>query len=83
MLSDAQLWLDQPLLNFGWLLQGDESAEGTAKRFDSRDSFNFDLATGTRTIPVLTIEFTPVPEPGAVALLLIAGAAVLVRRARL
>jgi hypothetical protein len=35
--ADAQGWLDEPGSNFGWLLLGGESANGTAKRFDSRE----------------------------------------------
>jgi hypothetical protein len=79
MTADAQLWLEQPAANFGWLLLGDESVQGTAKRFDSRDSFNFDIVTGVRTIPVLTIEYISVPEP-ATSMLLLLGAAVAARR---
>ena len=79
MAADAQLWLEQPAANFGWLLLGDESVQGTAKRFDSRDSFNFDIVAGARTIPLLTIEYTVVPEPRANMLLLL-GAAVAARR---
>jgi len=38
MAADVQAWLNQPATNFGWLLQGNESLSGTAKRFDSRES---------------------------------------------
>jgi hypothetical protein len=57
MVADVQSWLDNPASNFGWLVLGDESTLGTAKRFDTRES---------ASPPVLTIEFTrgiPTPRP--------------------
>ena len=60
MVADVQSWLDNPASNFGWLVLGDESASGTAKRFDTRES---------ASPPVLTIEFirgprvAPSPRP--------------------
>jgi hypothetical protein len=36
MVADVQGWLDDPSTNFGWIMTGDESANGTIKRFDSR-----------------------------------------------
>jgi len=53
MVADVQSWLDNPASNFGWLVLGDESGSGTAKRFDTRES---------ASPPVLTIEFTPAPR---------------------
>jgi hypothetical protein len=52
LVTDAQLWLDQPATNFGWLLLCDtESANFTARRFGTReDSVN---------TPLLTIDYTP------------------------
>lgn len=38
MVADAQSWLDDPAVNFGWMLVGNESARFTARRFDSRES---------------------------------------------
>ncbi len=35
--SDVSAWLANPATNFGWVLLGDESAKGTAKRFDTRE----------------------------------------------
>ena len=55
--SDAQNWLEDPAGNFGWILIGDESEAGTAKRFDSRESFDFDVITGNRTAPRLIVEY--------------------------
>jgi hypothetical protein len=53
MVADAQAWLDNPASNFGWLVLGDETTIGTAKRFDTRES---------ASPPMLTIEFTPAPR---------------------
>ena len=51
MVSDVQEWLDQPGLNFGWILIGDEFTNST-RRFDSRE--NSDPALR----PVLEVEFS-------------------------
>ncbi|GAB4311586.1 MAG: hypothetical protein Kow0059_01730 [Candidatus Sumerlaeia bacterium] len=50
MVADVQDWINNPGNNFGWILIGDESAAGTAKRFDSREG---------ATVPVLAIDLTP------------------------
>src|SRR5882724_4679435 len=49
MVADVQSWLDNPTINFGWLVRGDESGSATAKRFDTRES---------ASPPVLTIQYT-------------------------
>lgn len=36
--ADVTAWLAGPAVNHGWVVVGDESAAGTAKRFDSRES---------------------------------------------
>ena len=36
MVADVQAWVDNPSVNFGWLVKGNESTTTTAKRFDSR-----------------------------------------------
>ena len=58
LVADVQGWLDGPSTNFGWLLQGDESAMPTAKRFASRE--NATIASRPR----LTVDFSP-PGGGA------------------
>lgn len=59
MLTDIQSWLNDPSINFGWLVHGDESTSSTAKRFDTRES---------ASPPVLTIEYiTTTPTPTATA----------------
>jgi hypothetical protein len=54
---DVQSWLDNPASNYGWLLKGDETTAGTAKRFDSREH------PTVANRPTLEIEYTVVPEP--------------------
>lgn len=51
MVADVQNWLDNPSQNFGWILLGNESANQTAKRFDTKEN----PAEGNR--PVLTVTF--------------------------
>jgi hypothetical protein len=38
LLADVAGWAAGPATNFGWILIGDESGPGTAKRFDSREN---------------------------------------------
>ncbi len=52
MVADVQSWLDAPAGNFGWLLLGNEQANGTAKRFDTREN----PVIANR--PVLTVTYT-------------------------
>lgn len=60
--ADVQLWLDNPGANFGWmLLPEDERIRKSARSFASREDANGG--------PMLVIEFTPVPEPAASALI--------------
>lgn len=56
--ADAQAWVNAPASNHGWLLRGDESLAGSAKRFDTREN----AVEAFR--PVLVVDFTPVPGPG-------------------
>ena len=59
MIDDVQSWVDNPDLNFGWILVGFEGAALTAKRFDSREN----AIAANR--PVLTVKFTPPNIPTA------------------
>jgi hypothetical protein len=54
MIADVESWLAAPQSNFGWLVQGDESASanGEARRYDSRENENENVR------PLLTIEYT-------------------------
>jgi len=57
MLADVQSFLDSADTNFGWIVIGqDDFANGSAKRFDSREN------TNTTFRPVLTVTFAP-PDP--------------------
>ncbi len=69
ILSDVQLFASDGAQNFGWFIVGDESAVGTARRFDSSESAAFG-----GIVPRLEIEFTIVPAPASIALLLVGGA---------
>ncbi|XSG84695.1 MAG: DNRLRE domain-containing protein [Methylohalobius sp. ZOD2] len=60
MTTDVQTWLDDPSLNHGWILIGDEGGFGTAKRFASRENT-------IAPTPALTVDFTP-PASGNLAL---------------
>ena len=42
-IADAQLWLDNPSLNFGWILLSTEVGTTTAKRFASKENGNVAL----------------------------------------
>ena len=61
LVADVAGWLANPSGNFGWALLGDESANSTAKRFDSRenDAANRPRLTVTYTVAVERV-FTPV-----------------------
>ncbi|MDB6122435.1 MAG: uncharacterized protein JWQ71_1428 [Pedosphaera sp.] len=62
LVLDVQNWLNNPSSDFGWiLLAQNESTLNTAKRFGSRED-------GLNRGPVLTIDFTPVPEPSTLGL---------------
>ena len=74
LVSDVEAWLANPEANFGWfLMSAGETSLFTARHFASSESL---------TPPVLTIEFTPVPEPATCMLLATAGLAVLLAKTR-
>jgi hypothetical protein len=55
LVNDVQGWADDPATNFGWEIIGDESTNGTSRRFVSMDAPNASYQ------PVLTINYT-VPQ---------------------
>lgn len=61
LVADVQSWLDSPASNFGWLLVSQaENSATSIRRFGSRDDVT--------NRPVLTIQYTLVPEPSTLAL---------------
>jgi len=57
LVGDVQGWLNNPASNFGWILMSEsENSPTSIRRFASRDAVS--------GAPLLTINFTPVPEPG-------------------
>jgi hypothetical protein len=61
LVSDVQVWLNDTTRNFGWeLMSESENVHTTIRRFGSRDA--------GAAAPLLSISYTPVPEPGTVTL---------------
>lgn len=56
LVSDVQMWLNDPGTNFGWLLRGEEMQDKSATRFDSRE------VTTVNNRPVLRVGYVP-PQP--------------------
>lgn len=68
LVADVQSWLDNPGTNFGWfLISSDELSARSARRFGMQEN----TAIGSR--PLLTVDFSPVPEPTTTAMALVAG----------
>ena len=61
--ADVQSMLDNPGANFGWILLGNETTTQSSKRFASREY------SVTSQRPSLSVTYTTVPAPGALALL--------------
>lgn len=74
--ADVQAFFDDPGANFGWILVGDESTLTTAHAFASREN---DVAARR---PVLTVEFSVIPEPATGLLLACGLAGLAIARAR-
>ena len=55
LISDVQAWLDDPTINFGWLLLSEEGGPYTARHFATREDI-------MGNAPVLTIDFS-LPPP--------------------
>lgn len=53
MVADVQSWLDAPAGNNGYLLLGNEVVDGSAKRFETRES------TSANNRPQLIVTYTP------------------------
>jgi hypothetical protein len=59
VLADVQSWVTTPANNFGWLLKTTETADATAKRFDTKENANLSFR------PALQITYTPPATAGA------------------
>lgn len=55
IVADVQAWVNDPPINYGWTLLGDESTFITAKRFNSRNSLDEDLR------PLLRVSYQDPP----------------------
>ena len=72
LVADVQAWLNDPASNYGWLLESESGSIGrTIRRFASR--------TATFS-PLLSIEYTVIPEPGIPSFLILSLAALTWRR---
>lgn len=68
LVADVQSWLDNPGTNFGWfVISSGELSPRSARRFGMQEN----TAIGSR--PLLTVDFSPIPEPTTTALALAAG----------
>lgn len=76
MISQVSSWRNLSNLNAGWIILGNESDSGTAKRFESRES----QLINNR--PLLTVDYTPIPSTGGAAALALAALSALGRRTR-
>lgn len=72
MVADVQSWLDNPPLNRGWILIGDEGTNPSAKRFDTHENPDPNVR------PVLTIDY--IPTPGTMGVAGVLGLAMMRRR---
>jgi hypothetical protein len=55
LVADVQAWVDGAAGNDGWMLRGDESTAGSAKRFATRE------ATTDSQRPMLEVTYVPAP----------------------
>lgn len=74
--SDVQGWVDGTFANHGWFLLGNETAPITVKRFAARNHPTVSYR------PTLTVDYTPIPAPGAAASMALVGLAAVARRRR-
>lgn len=65
LLTDVQDWYAHPGLNYGWMFMSTNAEPTSIRSFAS-------LENGT-DMPFLTVDFTVVPEPGTVSVLVLGG----------
>lgn len=75
LVADVQNWVNSSGTNFGWLLKdNNEALTGNARGYASREDANISNR------PTLTVNFSPVPEPGSFILLGVVAIVALPRR---
>ncbi|MEM9533608.1 MAG: DNRLRE domain-containing protein [Pseudomonadota bacterium] len=84
--ADVQAWVSGSTPNEGWILIGEENAQRTALRFDSRENLNL-AARPQLSVTFTTLPGTPqptpataVPGPGPAAIILLILAVILLSR---
>lgn len=83
MIADVQAWIDDSSSNFGWLAKGIENqGGGTVRRFESRQNINNGSGATVDARPLLSIDYTPIPEPATAGIALMVGAGLLLARTR-
>ena len=73
LVADVQNWLNNPGANNGWILRAADELAVTAREFGSHETIPAQR-------PVLTVSYSPVPEPGTFGLLGAAAMASVARR---
>jgi hypothetical protein len=79
MVADVQNWLDDPSVNFGWIIKNADETDATD--FRAFWSAQGAAAASNSFAPALTVDFV-VPEPASVAMLALGAPALLRRRKR-
>ncbi|MEA1950693.1 MAG: PEP-CTERM sorting domain-containing protein [Planctomycetota bacterium] len=91
MLSDVQAWVAGTKANFGWIMVGEEwidsshtvIVDGKTKTASSKiDFYSSETGEAYSAEPTLSVTYSAVPEPGAVVLMLLGLATLLLRRVR-
>ena len=59
LVADLQAWIDGSSGEFGWAILGDETSNGTTKRFDSA------LGPNGAQVPELIVDYTVIPAPAS------------------
>ena len=73
LVTDVQNWVNNPGVNHGWILRAADELAISAREFGSRETIQSQR-------PVLTVTYSPVPEPGTFGLLGAAAMASVARR---
>jgi hypothetical protein len=62
LVADVQAWVSNPAINFGWVIRGNETSNGNAKRFNTRENTDHPpQLTITYQVPVSSPSPTPPP----------------------